>query len=73
MLTELTFQDEVSGVILFGSVQTGRIGPGSDIDLLIVTDGHEYWREGKMVLGIPFDLFLIRYPSCWRDFTMKTR
>ena len=57
MLTELTFQDEVSGVILFGSVQTGRIGPGSDIDLLIVTDGHEYWREGKMVLGIPFDLF----------------
>lgn len=35
----------VSGVYLYGSTESGKAGPGSDIDLLVVCDGTEAQRE----------------------------
>lgn len=36
--------------------------PSSDIDCLVITDGQDYWREGRIVDGIPVDLFFNPLP-----------
>ena len=60
-----TVNQEIVSVILFGSVATGHLKKGSDIDILIIVKKYnepvckEYWKqikkEGYQMLGIPID------------------
>ena len=51
-------------VILFGSAARGDTGPHSDVDLLVIKDGEDYWdltrriRSGLNRVGVPVDIIV---------------
>lgn len=71
ILEELTSCPNVSAVVLFGSAQRRNVTPSSDIDLLVVTSGRHYWREGRIVRGVPVDLFFNPLPMLRQRVTQK--
>lgn len=62
VLADLTSCPDVSAILVFGSAQRGDVTRSSDIDLLVVTTGRKYWREGRIVCGVPVDFFFNPLP-----------
>lgn len=61
-------------IILFGSHATGHAGPGSDVDLMVVTSKGESKRKMAMLLyetlwnvGVPKDIVVVR-PSQFEQY-----
>jgi predicted nucleotidyltransferase len=58
--------DEIVGALVFGSYATGRVGPESDLDIMLVTTlpagddpGSRYARLARRLsLGVPCDLLV---------------
>lgn len=58
--------DEIVGALVFGSYATGRVGPESDLDVMLVTTldagddpGHRHARIARRLgLGVPCDLIV---------------
>lgn len=67
MVRRIVKQCDPDKIILFGSHATGRAGPGSDVDLLVVTRHGQSRREQVVALyralwniGLPKDLIVVR-------------
>lgn len=63
VLNELKELPWVSGVLFFGSVQRGEAGPGSDLDVYVVTAGDQYWRATRYYRGVETELFFNPEPK----------
>ena len=56
LMTQLSEQDDVCGLLWFGSSYTGTMTEGSDIDLYVLTTGHEAWIEGRVIEDMDVEL-----------------
>lgn len=56
LMAQLSTQDEVCGLLWFGSSYTGNMTAGSDIDLYVLTTGSEAWIEGRVIEEIDVEL-----------------
>jgi len=66
-VADLTADPEVVGIVWTGSVQQGRAGRTSDIDLYVVTHKPCYWRATRVYEGVATELFINNVASMrWR-------
>lgn len=63
VLDDLKAMPETAAVLFFGSAQRGEARSGSDLDLYVVTSGRQFWRVGRMVHGLPVELFFNPAPK----------
>lgn len=63
VVNELTSMPETAAILFFGSAQRGEARPGSDLDLYVVTSGRQFWRAGRVVQGVPVELFFNPVPK----------
>jgi predicted nucleotidyltransferase len=66
-LTDIAADHEVVGIVFTGSIQQGRPGPTSDLDLYVVTHKDHYWRDTREYQGVKAELFINTVASMkWR-------
>jgi predicted nucleotidyltransferase len=53
---EMLAREDVIALLCFGSAPRGEAKPNSDLDVLALTHGTEYWRQSRMVNGVEVQL-----------------
>jgi hypothetical protein len=53
---EMLARDDVVALLCFGSAPRGEAGPGSDLDLRILTNGDKRWMESRVAHGVEAQL-----------------
>ena len=53
---EMLAREEVIALLCFGSAPRGEAKPKSDLDVLALTNGTEYWKRSRMINGVEVQL-----------------